>query len=271
MSAPVQTLLDARRRCLLGFATASGPLLSPMAYWYDGEHLWMTTSSSALKTRRFIADGACGLLVPGAHDEAAAAVRGTVRVFRPGDPVGLLLHSAAITAAMGALAVSNASSIWGYVQDIATVPSRWAPHNRVVLRVTVDEAEVVAPPPDIPGVAPALPSVVPSAVRRTLSGQRRVTVAVDEPVLRVLPALWGARFGLTLPEGERLPMGSRVAVVVDSDPEGRPTGVHGLCLRGEVDASGALRADRATWWEGFRLATVDVPPPVASSGIVLPD
>jgi hypothetical protein len=271
MTADAQTMLDERRRCLVGYAGPSGPVLSPMAYWSDGDHLWMTTSGSAMKARRFLDDPVCELLVPGGQDEPTVTARGRVRIFRPGDPLGLLLHSAAISGAMAALAVSNASSMWGYVQDVATVPSRWAPHNRVVLRVSIEDVAVVDPPPQTPGVAPALPSVVPSRVRRALSGQRRVSVAVGGPPLRLLPARWGAGYVLTPPAGESLPAGSRVAVVVDQDPEGRPTGVLGLCLRGEVDARGALRVERVTWWEGFRLETADMPPEAAVSGIVLPD
>jgi hypothetical protein len=231
----------------------------------------MSTSSATLKVRQLRADGDCAALVPGVGDEPAVAVRGTVRVFRPGDPLGLLLHGAAISAAMAALAVSNASSMFGYVQDVTSLPARWAPHNRVVLRLSVDEATVVAPPVVGPGVAPALPTVVPAAARRVLSGQRRVALAALTPQLRIMPAVWGAGYSLALPDGERIPIGSPVAAVVDSDPEGRPTGVLGMSVRGEMDERGGLRPQRVTWWEGFRLQTADVPPPAATFGIVLPD
>lgn len=275
MNADAHDVLDEQRRCLLAFASPTGPLLAPMAYWSDGEHLWLTTSRSAPKVRRLREDGRCALYVPGAPGGPGVSGTGRVRVFRAGDPVGLLLHGPALTGAMAALAVSNVSSLFGYAQDAALVPTRWAPQNRVALRLTIDEVELVEPPVAPAGVAPALPSTVPSDVRRALAGRRDVTVAVDRPGLEVLPASWGAAYRLTAPAGRSFAPGARAAVVVDRDPESRPTTVVGLSLRGEIDGSGALRPARATWWKGFRMSTADVPTPPTSlggpSGIVLPD
>jgi hypothetical protein len=270
MSADALAVLDANRRCLLAFRGRTGPILAPMAYWSDGEHLWMSTAGTTLKAERLLADDRCAVLVTG-DDGASVSALGSARVFRPGDPLGLVLHGPAIAGAMAALAASNASSIGGYVQDAARIPSRFLPHNRVVVRVRLDEVASVAAPAVPAGVAPALPTVVPADVRRALGGQRRVAVAVDEPGLRVLPAVWSAGFALTAPDGHALPDGARAAVALDADPEARPTEVVGLSLRGAV-ADGRLVPERATWWEGFSLATADVPAPSASSsGIVLPD
>jgi hypothetical protein len=270
MSAP-QDILDAGRRCLLAFSGASGPVLTPMAYWSDDAHLWMSTSASTVKARHLREDGTCAVWVPGPGGTGVSA-RGTARVFSAADPVGLVLHGPAIAAAMTALAASNVAAIGGYVQDATRVPVRFLPHNRVVVRVRLRDVRTVAEPAPPPGVAPPLPTVVPPDVRRALAGLRRVVVAVDEPDLRVLPAAWGSGFALTLPEDERLPEGLRAAVVADVDPEGRPTAVFGASLRGRIDDSGALRPERATWWEGFDVTSADVPAPVpGASGIVLPD
>lgn len=265
-----EDVLDARRRCLLAFAGARGPIVAPMAYWSDGAHLWMTTSSSTVKTDRLRRDGTCAVYVPG-PDGVGVSATGSARIFRASDPLGLVLHGPSITAAMTALAASNVSSIGGYVQDAARVPLRFLPHNRVVVRLRLDDVDTVPEPERPPGVAPALPTVVPADIRRVLSGQRRIVLAVDTPQLRVLPAVWGAGFSLRLPEGAALPEGACAAAVVDADPQGRPTAVTGLSLRGPI-TGGALRPERATWWEGFELASADVPAPAAGrSGIVLPD
>jgi hypothetical protein len=269
MTPDPQPLLDARRRCLLGFSGASGPLLAPMAYWSDGAHLWMTTSASTVKAARLRRDGRCAVWVPGGGEGVRAT--GEARVFSAADPAALVLHGAAIATAMGALAVSNASSIAGYVQDAARVPTRFLPHNRVVLRVRLSDAEVVPEPAAPPGIAPALPGVVPADVRRVVGGQRRVVVAVEDGHLQVLPAVWSAGFRLTVPAGAQLPAGAPAAVVVDVDPEHRPTGVVGVSLRGTLTAAGALDAERVTWWEGFDVTSADVPRASGSSGIVLPD
>jgi hypothetical protein len=266
-----QAVLDSRRRCLLAFAGVNGPILSPMAYWSDGAHLWMTTSGSGVKAERLARDGSCAVYVAGA-DGVGASARGTARIFSAADPLGLVLHGPAITAAMAALAASNASSLGGYVQDAARVPLRFLPHNRVIVRVRLDDLQTFEEPAVPAGVAPALPTIVPSDIRRVLSGERRVVLAVGGPELRIAPAVWGAGFALTLPAGVPVPEGTRVAAVLDADPEGRPTEVVGLSLRGAVAADGRLVPERATWWEGFALTSADVPPAaVGRSGIVLPD
>lgn len=286
MTSDPRRVLDEQRRCLLGFPTPAGPMLAPMAYWSDGEHLWMSTAGSSVKARRLREHPECVVYVPAAEDVPGAVARGEVRVFRAGDPMGLLFHGAAITGAMAALAVSNASSMLGYAQDAASIPARWAPPNRVVLRLRLDDVEAAPQPVAATGVAPPLPAVVPSDIRRALAGQRRVTLAVEQRPergqgedsgrvrIRVLPAVWAAGLRLALPAGASLTPGTRVAAVLHADPEGRPTGVVGLALRGTVDVDGRLRPERATWWHGFRLHTADVPPqptPGGSSGIVLPD
>jgi hypothetical protein len=280
-------VLHEQRRCLLGFATPTGPLLAPTAYWSDGEHLWMSAAGSSVKARRLREHPECVVYVPACDGQPGAVARGDVRVFRAGDPVGLLFHGAAITGAMAALAVSNVSSMLGYAQDAASIPARWAPPNRVVLRLRLDDVAAVPQPVAPPGVAPPLPAVVPSDVRRALAGKRRITLAVEQRSQRreggddgrrisigVVPAGWGAGFRLALPAGVSLAPGTRVAAVLDDDAEGRPTGVVGLALRGTVGEGGRLRPERATWWRGFRLHTADVTPQPTSggsSGVVLPD
>jgi hypothetical protein len=262
-------VLGAHRRCLLAFPGGSGPLVAPMAYWSDGAHLWMSTSGATVKAARLREDGTCAVYVPGS-DRVGVSASGTARVFSAADPLGLVLHGPAITAAMTALAASNVSTLGGYVQDAARVPLRFLPHNRVVIRVRLSEVEEVAEPAGPPGIAPPLPTVVPSDIRRVLGGERRIVLAVDEPRLRLLPAVWGSGYALTLPPDAGVPDGARAAAVVDADPEGRPTEVVGLSLRGAI-AGGALVPERATWWEGFDLASADVPAPAARGGLVLPD
>jgi hypothetical protein len=267
----VEELLCGANRALIAVRGRRGPLLSPMAVWYDGAGLWASTASNAVKSRLLRRDGRCLLYVP-APDVAdgGVVVGATARVFGPHDPLGTMLHWPTISVAMAALAARNAGNIVGYAQDVARIPLSWMPANRVVVRAHVERAAAVAAPPVGPGIAPALPPVVPADVRRAIGGQRRVVVAVvDGERLRVLPGVWGAGFALSLLD--ELPGSAPATVVVDDDPHGRPTLVTGLAFGGHLDDRGtALRPERVTWWRGFATTTEDMPAPSAS-GITLPD
>lgn len=266
-----EELLTTAPRCVLAFGNGAGPFLAPMAFWSDGGGLWMSTSAATLKVRSLGRRAACAVYVPPLREGGLGlVVRGPARVFGLGDPTGLLLHGPTISAAMTALAVKNAPTLWGYAQDAARIPPRWLPRNRVVLRVAIDETQPVRPPAVGPGIAPALPSVVPPDVRRVLAGMRRVVVAGDvEGRLVLAPAVWGGGFALAVPPGFRLPEG-RVAVTVDVDPVHRPTSAVGLTLRGHLDSRGRLDGRRVTWWRGFDMQTLDVPVPHVGA-VMLPD
>jgi hypothetical protein len=160
-------------------------------------------------------------------------------------------------------------TLLGYAQDAPQIPRRWAPPNRVVVRLAAEEIGQITLPEPGHGIAPALPILVPAEVRRALAGQRGIVLAFDDGRLDVVPAVWGQGYRLTLPPGWSPADGVAAAAVVDTDPPRRPTQVLGLALRGIV-ADGTLRPERATWWHGFELATVDVPAPTGP-GITLPD
>lgn len=265
-------VLDRRRRCLLAFRGAAGPLVVPAPCWSDGAHLWLTVATGLLAGGDLPGRGRCALLAAGREagpEEApAVAASGDARVFGLADPVGLVLHGPALAGALAALGVTSASSVAGYVQETARLPLRVALRDRLVVRVRLDELDLLEAPPQAPGVAPALPPAVPADVRRALGGRRRVAVAVQEPLLEVLPGVLGSGFALTPPPGRSLPAGVRAVVVLEA---AAPMEV-GLALRGRLDARGALVPERATWWDGGRASSAEVAStPAAGSGIVLPD
>lgn len=265
------TVFERAQRCVLGFSGRRGPLLSPMAFWSDGASLWMSTPAASVKARALRARPDVSVYVPPPDATSDGAVAtGRARVFGLHDPLGLAVHGPVVSAAMTALAATNAGTILGYVQDARFVPARFRPRNRVAVRVRLDEVAVVRPPDAVPGIAPALPALVSPAVRRALAGVRDVAVAREDPDgrVRVGPATWGAGFTLALPPGQSIADGTAAAVYLGTDPRHRPTLVMGLSLVGDL-AGGALRAQRATWWEGFDLTTVDLP--ASRPSITLPD
>lgn len=264
-----EAVLDSGSRCLLAFAGRRGPLLTPMAYWHDGDALWMTTAADTIKVRALEQDSTCAVLVPGPR--VGVIGHGSARVLSLHDPLGFVLRAPAITGALAGLALRNPATLLGYARDAVRVPQRWAPHNRVVLRVVLSEVEVTRTVDPPPGVAPPLPAAVPADIRRALAGERRIAVArvQDGPGIEVEPGWWDGAYNLTSAvTGMAVTGEGPVAVALDVDPESSPMGVRGLVLHGRAD-DGAFQAERATYWRGFDIETVPVEP--ARRRVVLPD
>jgi hypothetical protein len=263
-----EELLGESTRCLLAVRGAHGALLSRAPSWYDGAGLWTTTSASTVKAALPRRDSVCAAYLPPLEgEEEGAVVRGSARVFGLHDPLGTVLHWPTISAAMIALAARNAGAVLEYVQHAARAPARVVPGNSVVIRIPAEEVRRVTWPHPVPGVAPALPPVIPAEVRRAVGGRRRVVLAAADTDLLVTPAVWGAGFALQLPGDVVLAEGAPAQVVVEEERGGRPA--IGLAVRGVVDGRGALTPERYTWWQGFDSVTVDAP--VDVSGIQLPD
>ena len=265
----MERLLDDAKRMVLAWNGATGPVTAPMAFWSDGRHLWCTTAGSAGKVAALERDPSCVVWVA-EEDGPGLVVRGRARIFRPTDVVAMATHGAVLAAAQAALAIKQLPSLAGYVVDAAKVPAMWAPARRVTLRITIDDRVPVDPPPLGPGIAPALPTVVPPEVRRLLSGARRVVVATrTDGGLGVLPAVWQPGFALELPDGARIADGTAVSMVVDHDPGFRPTDVAGVELRGTYRA-GSVKPARIRWWWGFDSGSADMPASPVDP-IVIPD
>lgn len=280
-------------RCVLAIRGDRAPVVTPTVFWSDGDAVWMTAAAGSAEVAALRARPGCALWIPapgrrdgfepGGRDEQdgrdagvgqgptpadrGAVVHGHARVFGAGDPVGLTLHGVSISAAMAALAVKQAGAVLGYARDAARALPRLALRRQVVVRVAIERSWMEARPSSAPGVAPALPAVVPADVRRALAGERRVVLALQGPEdLAVVPALWSSGFALE-PSPARHGTGS-AAVAVDTPPRRRPTEAVGLVLSGTVTARGTLDATTATWWRGFEVDSAPIP---SVSGVTLPD
>ncbi|HUG86217.1 MAG TPA: pyridoxamine 5'-phosphate oxidase family protein [Euzebya sp.] len=267
--------LDDAKRLVLAWPGRNLPILTPMAFWWDGQHVWFSTSGGSLKASALRRDASCAMYVPpvpGAED--GLMLRGTARVFHSGDPLGLAIHAGLLAAAQGALMVKHASSMMGYVVDAPRVPIRFQPQQRVLVRVRVDDQVEVTQPAIGLGIAPALPTEVPPEVRRTLAGQRRIVLGTQiDGGIGLMPAVWGAGFSLTLPEGMGVAEGTAVTAVIDHAPGFRPTEVMGLSLSGSVAAGGpALKIvpSKVRWWSGFQLHSAELSGRPTDT-IVIPD
>lgn len=263
--------LEAAQWCTLLLATARGPRVAPVACWSDGAGLWLATPADSVTVAALRRKPDC-LVVVGQDSDEAAVLQATARVYGLHDPLGLLLHSPIVSAAMGALAATHADTVVDYVAEAARVPARHLPRSPVAIRLALREPLPADEPAEArDGIAPALPSVVPADVRRALAGVRRIVLAAETDGWRhggldAAPALWGAGFALSVPPGRSLAAGTPVMAVAAVEPGGKPAG---LALCGNLDLGPVLSARQVTWWRGAHAETVDVPP--ATSSIILPD
>jgi hypothetical protein len=151
------------------------------------------------------------------------------------------------------------------------------PYNRVVLRLKLSDADVVAGAPFPPAQAARVPAV-PAEVSRRLAGVSRGYACWIEggmPVLR--PAFWDVERGVVTVAATsgRPRLGAPGALVVESHHRFRPSQMVGACLRGvfgptsdiaaiadrygieaaEVPAVFELKTERVTSWRGFAITT----------------
>jgi hypothetical protein len=283
--------LDPESRRILGTVPlgmlavkASTPLVNPLAYHFDGEHVWMTTSRYATKLRLARRDPRAGFMVT--YGERTVLLRGLLDVVDPrsvGGAVGAALEGPRFAFGLAGYGLKNLGFAAGYVVDLARVPSQWWPHNRVVLRLKVANALVTWARPPSPATServPAVPAGVARAFRQIETGFL-CWYSGGYPTL--VPSMWaidGDR-ALVVPTATGLSprTGSPSALVIEYHHRYRASRMVGACLRGSIrrdprasravaDRYGisaldsglgyALDIERVTWWRGFQVRTAAV-------------
>jgi hypothetical protein len=254
------------------------PLVNPAAFHFAAGSLWLTTSRYAAKTALVRRDPRAAFLVDGGSN--ALLLRGTLEVFDPlslSSAVRAVLDGPGFFLGMAGYALKNAPFVAGYVVDLAGIPREWLPYNRVVLRLTPSDADVLELQP-FPAAQAARVPAVPAEVSRRLAGVPRGYACWLEggiPVMR--PALWEVDRGdvMVAPTGGHVRAGAIGALVVESHHRYRPSLMVGACVRGVfegaadasdiaerygIDAADVphvlqLRPERVTSWRGFAIAT----------------
>ena len=273
---------------MLVYRAGDGPAITPVACWSDGTALWLTVSRHGAEIAALRGDPRCALWIApprhrpgdaGGRDDAAGdagvagvVVDGTARVFDVSDPVRLALHAPVIAAALAALALTHRAELAGHVRDLPRASGAWMAQHRALVRVRIDRARSRMVPGQVTGVGPVLPTELPAAVRRALTGIRQVTLATERgDALVVQPAVWSAGFqlavGTTVHPGADTP----ACIAIDHEPDDRQSEGARLMLRGTVDGGLRFHPDRATWWRGLASDSTTLRAPATTSGIVLPD
>ncbi len=265
--------LAAASRCLVALPGRRGaaPDVVPAPAWFDGEALWVAAPAGDGLAATLDRQPGCAVVLPAAADRGAVVAVGNARVYSPADPLGLVLHAPTVLAAGAALALRHAGRLPAWLRHAAAAPEKLLPRDRVVARVALGRVRTVTSPTPPPGVAPALPTVVPPEVRRGLAGARDVVLlTAGAGGLVVTPAAWSAGFGLTLAGGARLPAGVDVTAAVEVPTPDGPGPVAGLALAGTVGPGPSLHPRRARWWTDGVRGEAQVPP-ARTGALVLPD
>jgi hypothetical protein len=263
---------------MLALRAGRTPLVNPAVFSFASGAIWMTTSRYAAKTVLARRDPRAAFLVDGGAE--AVLLRGALEVFDPlslSNDVRAVLDGPGYFLGMAGYALRNAPFFAGYVLDLMRLPREWMPYNRVVLRLKLSDADVVAGAPFPPAQAARVPAV-PAEVSRRLAGVSRGYACWIEggmPVLR--PAFWDVERGVVTVAATsgRPRLGAPGALVVESHHRFRPSQMVGACLRGvfgptsdiaaiadrygieaaEVPAVFELKTERVTSWRGFAITT----------------
>src|SRR5690349_1019832 len=263
---------------MLALRAGRTPLVNPAVFSFASGAIWMTTSRYAAKTVLAKRDPRAAFLVDGGSQ--AVLMRGALEVFDPmslSSDVRAVLEGPGYFLGMAGYAMRNAPFFAGYVLDLMRLPREWMPYNRVVLRLKLSDADLVAGAP-FPAAQAARVPAVPAEVSRRLAGVSRGYACWIEgglPVLR--PAFWDVDRGQVsvAPTSGHPRAGSPGALVVEWHHRFRPSMMVGACVRGTFSASSDgdaiaerygieaaevppvidLKVERVTSWRGFQIST----------------
>src|SRR5262252_3896188 len=260
------------------------PLVSPAAFHFGGDAIWMTTSRHAVKLILARRDPRAAFLVASGARRGASGVllQGMLETYDPlslRDDLRAVMQGPSLALNLAGYALKNARFIGGYILDLARIPAEWWPQNRVLLRLKPDRVSLVPPllvPPAQPERLPGVPGQVAYAVSRSREAQL-CWVTAGFPLLA--SAAWtldGPHVPVWLPGDVPGPprSGAAAALVIEHHHPFRATRMLGLCLRGKLKpepdvkatvaerygghlAEGGLalrlHVDRLTWWRGFEV------------------
>src|SRR5215469_15049733 len=189
------------------------PLVTPAAFHFGGDALWMTTSRHAVKLVLARRDPRAAFLVTSQSRRGRRGVllQGMLETFDPRSLRGqlhALRQGPGLALNLAGYALKNAAFVGGYVLDLARIPAEWWPHNRVLLRLKPDHVSLVPPLPAPPAAAARVPGV-PAQVAARVARQRSAQLcwlAAGRPVLAgVAWALQGPDALVLLPAGTPAP------------------------------------------------------------------
>lgn len=287
----VASLLNTTPYADVAVATRRGPHATPAAFAAAGGRLWVVSSRRTVRVRAIRRTGLAAALVR--SGDRSVVVSGRAAVLSPWPPSeAIALAAGALPAAQAATLYTLRNLrivLAGFAADLVTGAGDPTVYDRVLLAIDADRGLLVEGTEvlDTWGrwrrtarPAPARPADAVPPLDDLLAGvppvpaaalERRDTAALGwlgptGPV--ILPALGGVEDGRVQVAAGALDVvsadnRSEACITVHDSDTTRPSGYRGVVLRGEgrvtrrggSRATVSVRADRVSWWSGFRAGT----------------
>jgi hypothetical protein len=277
--AQVEELLSGTKIGVLAVRGLKFPLVNPAAFHFGGGSVWMTTSRHAIKIALARRNPRAAFLATG--QENAVVIQGQLEAYDPltvSGPLRAALDVARVAPGLLGYGIKNAPFLAGYLMDLASVPSRWWPQHRVMLRLRAGPTRIVKAPLHR-AVSAELVPMVPEDLGRALAAEAMAYLSWQtSPFPMLLPALWAiagrdAFVWITDDRFEPPNDDEPGAVLVNRNHPYRAGEMLGACFRGllrlfpgarkAVAARYALNrmpngfglrltVQRTEWWRGFQ-------------------
>src|SRR2546430_8028225 len=189
--AQVEKLLADTQIGMLAIRGLKFPLVNPAAFHFSGGSVWMTTSRYATKMALARRNPRAAFLATGPGK--AVVIQGQLEAYDPltiSGPLRAALDVPRVVPGLIGLGIKNASFLAGYLMDLAFVPSRWWPQNRVILRLRAGHSRIVSAPVHKAVGAEIVP-MVPEDLGAALAAESVAYLCWQiGPFPMLQPALW---------------------------------------------------------------------------------
>lgn len=286
VDAQVRELLGGSQIGLLALRGRALPLVSPVAFHVGGASVWMTTARDTTQMSLARLDSTAAFVVERAG--RAIVIQGQLEAYDPLTISGPLRAALDGQVALGLVgyALKNAPLLVGYILDLASVPKRWLPQNRVALRLRCHRLTVLTAPSTVAALAQPIPEL-PESLSNSLALLPTGFLSWFSGAFPLLvPALWafvGTDVCLWVTDDSQVPATAiPAAFALNQDHPYRPSQMVGVCFRGSMtpfpsaataiaarygsDATGKgfglhLVIQRTLWWRGFHAQSQGVAAP----------
>jgi len=289
--ADVARVLCDARIAQVAVETSNGPHVTPTAYGVADGRVWIVMARGTLKVRAIRRRPGVSLLMrAGRKSVVMTGEAEVISTWGRGDVARLLTNYLPSLFAVAAYTLRNSELLTGYLLDIPGAPGQTMPYDRVLVTVRAKRGMLIegqrvvrswgrwrgrawaarASRPRGQGGLDFLLGRVPRVAATAFKNRGETalgSLSPNGPVVLPASALDGnsrVRVPLQALKLAGVPQTGKAALTADRSNSIRPSQFAGVVLRGEGTVVGhhngwatvQLRADRASWWSGFKSGTV---------------